>query len=662
MLFETAWTSLVPRTELAVLEGHTDRVQTLCSIEVAGRSLLASASRDSTVRIWDPATGQQLRVLRGHTGEVIALLFLDGLLISAGEDATVRIWEPATGQPVHVLTGYRGAAPVRIDGRDLVASETDDGTALWEPATGQVRRVFHGADIAMSAARADGRMLVAGRSGKTEVGVWDATTGEQCWARQPDVLATSGTCWITTGDRTLVVSAGYDRDLDGGRLRWWSPATGELERTVEFEPLVERVLDRVKDVRPHTLDGRQVLLAVGQKTVRILDTTTGTLLRAFIMPSYWVESFCLLSLDGRPVVAASETYQDTIWLWDPATGEQINQLHGEKSPIASLVAFELDDRTLLASADSVGRTVRVWDPKASASPARHRGHKDEVYGVWPVGDRLISFGFDSARIWDPATGAQLLKIHGCQIGISDVAEMTVDGKKLLAGAISSYDMGKIRIWDPATGRQVRRLERHEEEGPTVLCPFTVEGRVLLAAGDECDVRVWDPSTGRLEQETPCGSEVSWLGRVVVEGRPAMVGRDREHGLRIWDPAAATWQSAPGQDGDFAFMLQGRALVADADKDGTVRVRDLLTGDSFCVLRGHTSYWITGIGVTTVDSRTLLVTSGGADRTVRLWDPDTGWCALTIPVHHEAVRVAQVGDGLLAVAVPSGLLTYRVHAG
>lgn len=380
------------------------------------------------------------------------------------------------------------------------------------------------------------------------------------------------------------------------------------------------------------------------------------------MPSYWVESFCLMSLDGRPAVAVSERYQDMIWLWDPATGEQIIQLHGEKSPIASLVSFELDDRTLLASADSVGRTVRVWDPKSGASPARHRGHKDEVYGVWPVGDRLISFAFDSARIWDPATGAQLLKIRGCQIGISDVAEMTIDGKKLLAGAIRSYDMGKIRIWDPATGRQVRRLERRDEEGPTVLCPFTVEGRVLLAAGDECDVRVWDPSTGRLEQETPCGSEVAWLGRVVVDGRPAMVGRDREHALRIWDPTAATWQSAPGQDGDFAFMLRGRPLVADAGKDGTVRVCDLLTGDSFCVLRGHTGYCITGIGVMTVDSRTLLVTSGGADRTVRLWDPDTGECVLTILVHHEVVRAAQVGDGLLAVAVPSGLLAYRIFAG
>jgi WD40 repeat protein len=455
--------------------------------------------------------------------------------------------------------------------------------------------------------------------------------------------------------------AGYDKEMDGGRIRLWNPATGELERTIEFEPLVERVLDRVSGVYPLDLDGRRVLVGVGQKTVRVWDPVTGTLLQAFIAPSSWVESICSLSLGGRPVVAVSERYQDTIWLWDPATGQQVNRLHGEKSPIEALCAFEFAGRTLLASADGGGRTVRVWDPQGSENPARHGGHNDEVYGVWPVGDRLISVAQKSARIWDPATGDQVHRIRGSLFGIADIAEITVDGRTLLAGAFSSYDAGRIRIWDPATGRQVRRLERRWEEGPTVLCPFTLGDRVLLAAGDESGIRVWDPSTGRLEQETPCGSEVTWLGRVVINDRPAMVGRHREHGLRIWDPAAAAWQPASGENGDSAFTLQGRPLVADAEKNGTVWIRDLLTGETRCVLRGHTGYWITGIGVMTVDARTVLVTSGGADRTVRLWDPGTGQCALTIPVHHEVVGSAQVGDGLLAVAVPSGVLVYRIRA-
>lgn len=651
----------MPRIELAILEGHTDGVRGVCSIETADRTLLASAGGDATVRIWEPATGQQLRTLRGHTGGVFAVLFVAGVLISAGDDRTVRIWDPIMGRQLRVLTGYHGASLVEVDGQAMVASTTDGGVALWDPATAQVRQVCPGADTAMSAVRADGRTLVAARNGRVGVAAWDLATGERCWQQQPDALATSGVCSIAAGDQVLVASAGYDEQMDGGRVRLWNPATGELERTIEFAPLVERVLDRVLGVHTLDLDGREVLVGVGQKTVRVWDPVTGALLQSFIAPSSWVESSCYLRLGDRPVVAISERYQDTIWFWDPATGQEVNRLHGGKSAVAALCGFELAGRTLLASADGGGRTVRVWDPQGSGTPARHDGHTDEVYGVWPVGDRLISVAQKSARIWDPATGEPIHSIRGSLSGIADIAEITVDGRMLLAGAFSSYDAGIIRIWDPATGRQVRRLERRSEEGPTVLCPFTRGGRALLAAGDESDVRVWDPSTGRLEQETRCGSDISWLGRVVIDGRPAMIGRHREHGLRIWDPAHAAWQSESGEDGEFAFMLQGRPVVAAVEKDGTVQIRDLLTGETRCILRGHTSYWITGVGVMAVDAQTLLVTSGGDDRTVRLWDSGTGHCALTIPIHHEVVGSAQVGNGLLAVAVPSGVLVYRIRA-
>jgi WD40 repeat protein len=56
--------------------------------------LLASAGEDKTVRLWDPATGQQLRTLTGHTDWVRSVAFGPGeyLLASAGDDKTVRLW------------------------------------------------------------------------------------------------------------------------------------------------------------------------------------------------------------------------------------------------------------------------------------------------------------------------------------------------------------------------------------------------------------------------------------------------------------------------------------------------------------------------------------------------------------------------------------------
>jgi hypothetical protein len=67
--------------------------------------LLASASEDSTVRLWDPATGATLQALKGHTEAVHAVAFSpDGqLLASASIDNTVRLWDPATGAALQTL-------------------------------------------------------------------------------------------------------------------------------------------------------------------------------------------------------------------------------------------------------------------------------------------------------------------------------------------------------------------------------------------------------------------------------------------------------------------------------------------------------------------------------------------------------------------------------
>jgi WD40 repeat protein len=559
-----------------------------------GKRIVTAGANGTTVDVWDIATGRLLQSLNDGSGAIfMAVPSPDGKYVlssTTGRDApekTAMLWDPAAEKVVRRFGGHKDSVRTGAfspDGRRLLTGGDDGAIKLWDAATGALIRTFTGVGpVQIVAFSPDGKRIFAGGNGSARL--WDTQTGAPSHVLPGHARFVRSVAFSEDGTRILTA------DPDN-TVRIWNAATGRLIGA-------RRGQAKQVDSIMFAPGGRLALSASSEPTVmlRLWDIQTGELVRSFDAHTDWIDS-AAFTPDGVYVLSTSR-HSNLIYQWGVGSGRLVRTLAGHTGDVA-WVTIAADGKRAASGSDD--RTVRIWNLETGESLKVLRGHQRVVAGLSfsPDGSKIVSGSHDkTARIWDVASGRELRKID--HFGEINTVTFTPDGGSVIVTAgITPV------VYEVATGRAVMPIRGHQ--GLVTSLVFSKDGKFIVTGSGDTTVRVWDAATGKF-----------------IKG----------------------FQEPDGDIVGVAVSPDDR-LIAAGGHDRTVFLWDLASGKLVHQLRGH----LDNINAVMFSPDGTRLASASADGTVKLWNPATGELLSTMAARAGREWLSIVPEGFFAASSPA----------
>jgi serine/threonine protein kinase/WD40 repeat protein len=453
-----------------------------------GKQLAHADNRRPEVRILDTATGDIVKRFSNPEQNIALAWSHDGrLLAAASNNARICIWDAATGRQHAVLEGSGGqAVALRFHpSGQLLASTTWETTQLWDARSGKALVNGQGRLLNFSP---NGRR--AGFQQATHMGIWEVAHGRECRLLEPQTERTADwmnyagpECIDYSPDGRLLASVG------GDGVRLWDTATakelahlpiGYHEATL-FHPSGCRLFTYGRT----GLKSWTMTKAPGKPGIQIGDP------QAFRLPpnTGWFRLSC--SQDGRVLAVTNDRHWQIVLLKVEAPSETV-VLGGNRDVVSLAVS---GDGKWVAAGMVKGKVgVGIWDAQSGGLvrriPVERDGTGQFQVAFSPNGRWLLTGGPRECRFWEVGSWEPGPVIARDDSRIFDWPDGPIafskDGR-VLALARSQEE---VQLFDLVNQREVATLIAPDPHTLSRLC-FNHDGTQLAASTEDHLIHVWD---------------------------------------------------------------------------------------------------------------------------------------------------------------------------
>ena len=667
-------------TQTSVTMNVPDITTTGYGLSVAFSSygiLLAAASEDNTVKLWDVETNANIATLEGHEGRINAVAFSpDGtLLAAAGGNGTLRLWDIESGQEKAALKGHEWVTSVAFspDGT-LLASGGDVTVRLWDVETNANIATLEGHTELVNAVAfsPDGTLLASGSWDNT-VKLWDVATNANIATLEGHTNGVISIAFSPNG--TLLASASVDNTV-----KLWDVETNTNIATLEGHT------DRVWSVT-FSPDGTLLASAGRDATVRLWDVATNTNIATLEGHTDGVVS---VAFSPNGTLLASASADNTVKLWDvvkwwtggqprPQTlvkvsGDNQEGMSGETLPNPLTVEVRDKDNNPLSGVgvtftvtSGYGKLSEQSTIEYATTDANGQAETILTLGPFPGTNTVeVSLGirtlatFNAVGVGMPTPRSMegdyrtwhlpddaIMRLGKGALGRGDRAvAFSPDSTRLaVASAIG------IWLYDVQTGTEFALFGGHT--GGVTSVAFSSDGTLLASGSEDETVKLWVVAThtniATLRGHTDGVWSVAFSpdGKIIASGAgDPGIRFPADNTVKLWDVETntniTTLEGHEGRVASVAFSPDGKIIASGSD-DETIKLWDVETNTNIATLEGHTDR-VASVAFSP-DGKILASVGGTFDETVKLWDVETNTNTATLEGHTDgASSVAFSPDG------------------